>query len=157
MFGIPSTCRQAYHKALTVPAKRPAQLWRAYHSREKNVLIASVKLRSYSGDACTSCGRRTGAGELILIVSTCRRAYHKALTVPGKHLDQLWRAYEDFERSSSNAQLARREVDEQRPRYQAAKGAAAERARLQQNLMIYNLAVPPGERLVRDLLCRRKG
>lgn len=91
---------------------------------------------------------------MILIFSMCRRAYHKALTVPGKHLDQLWRAYEDFERSSSNAQLARREVDEQRPRYQAAKAAAAERARLQQNLMIYNLAVPPGERLVRDLLCR---
>jgi hypothetical protein len=74
-----------------------------------------------------------------------RRAYHKALTVPGKHLDQLWRAYEEFERSSSNAQLARREVDEQRPRYQAAKAAAAERSRLQQHLMIYNLAVPPGQ------------
>ena len=74
----------------------------------------------------------------------CRRAYHKALTVPGRHLDQLWRAYEDFERSSSNAQLASREIDEQRPRYQAAKAASGQRAMLQQNLMIYAPAVPPG-------------
>ena len=77
----------------------------------------------------------------------CRRAYHKALTVPGRHLDQLWRAYEEFERKSSNAQLAKREIDEQRPRYHAAKKAAGERARLQQSLLIYNLALPPGEQL----------
>lgn len=52
--------------------------------------------------------------------------------------------YSEFERRSSNAQLARREIDEQRPRHQAAKQAAETRAKMQQALLIYNLALPPG-------------
>lgn len=79
------------------------------------------------------------------LIALHRRAYHKALTVPGKHLDQVWRMYEEFERRSSNAQLARREVDEQRPRYQAAKAAATERARHLDRLQLQALALPPGE------------
>ena len=75
----------------------------------------------------------------------CRRAFHKALSVPGKHLDQLWRAYEDFEKSSSiNPQLARKELDEQRPRYQSAKSATSARNAMLRNLDVYALALPPG-------------
>ena len=67
------------------------------------------------------------------------------MTVPGKHLDQLWRAYEDFEKSSSiNPQLARKELEEQRPRYDAAKKATPEKSRLTRDLDAYAWAVPPG-------------
>ncbi len=46
----------------------------------------------------------------------CRRAFQKALVVPCGSLDALWRSYEQFEQGSSNKTLARRILDEQRPR-----------------------------------------
>ncbi|CAL8466443.1 g5979 [Coccomyxa elongata] len=73
-----------------------------------------------------------------------RRAFQKALVVPCGSLDMLWRSYEQFEQSSSNKTLARRILDEQRPRYQAARDAYAERARLLQPIASNALAVPPG-------------
>jgi len=46
----------------------------------------------------------------------CRRAFQRALVVPGPQLEALWRQYEQFEQAGSNRALARRILDEQRPR-----------------------------------------
>jgi hypothetical protein len=52
-------------------------------------------------------------------VAALRRAYQRALLVPTPQLEGLWRAYEGFEMAGSNKQLARRLLDETRPKYQA--------------------------------------
>lgn len=52
-------------------------------------------------------------------VAAVRHAYQRALLVPTAQLEGLWRGYENFEMGGSNKQLARRLLDEWRPRYQA--------------------------------------
>lgn len=41
------------------------------------------------------------------------------MVVPTSHVDQLWREYEQLENSGSNKTLARRMLDEWRPKYQS--------------------------------------
>lgn len=52
-------------------------------------------------------------------VAAVRRAYQRALLVPLPQAEALWRAYEGFEMGGANKQLARRLLDEWRPKYQA--------------------------------------
>ena len=52
-------------------------------------------------------------------MAALRRAYQRALLVPTPQLEALWRAYEGFEMAGSNKQLARRLLDDARPKYQA--------------------------------------
>lgn len=52
-------------------------------------------------------------------MAAVRHAYQRALLVPTAQLEALWRGYENFEMGGSNKQLARRLLDEWRPRYQA--------------------------------------
>eukprot|EP00892_Ulva_mutabilis_P003821 jgi/Ulvmu1/1810/UM119_0028.1 len=61
-----------------------------------------------------------------------RDLYQKALQVPCEQLEVLWADYERFETSSAGRNLlaAQRFVDEARPRFQAARDAAAARASL---------------------------
>ena len=75
----------------------------------------------------------------------CRGAYQRAMQVPCTGLDQLWRAYEVFEQQGSSRALARRVLEQQRPRYQAARTALGPRSRLQAALNPTALPFPPGD------------
>lgn len=77
-------------------------------------------------------------------VMTLRGAYQRAMQVPCTGLDQLWRAYEVFEQQGSSRALARRVLEQQRPRYQAARTALGPRSRLQAALNPTALPFPPG-------------
>lgn len=57
--------------------------------------------------------------EESLKTAAVRRAYQRALLVPTHQLEALWRGYEGLEMGGSNKQLARRLLDEWRPKYQA--------------------------------------
>jgi hypothetical protein len=63
-------------------------------------------------------------------VAALRRAYHRALEVPHAALDALWAGYERFEAGTGDRTLAKRALDEWRPRFQAARALARERAAL---------------------------
>ena len=65
--------------------------------------------------------------------------------MPGPGLERLWRRYEQFEQGASKGPLGRRILDEQRPKYQAAREAARERAALLSRVDMRALALPPGE------------
>lgn len=54
-----------------------------------------------------------------------RRAFQRALVVPGPKLEALWRQYEQFEQAGSNRALARRILDEQRPRCSPLSGCCS--------------------------------
>lgn len=75
----------------------------------------------------------------------CRGAYQRATQVPCTGLDQLWRAYEVFEQQGSSRALARRVLEQQRPRYQAARTALGPRTRHQEALNLTALPFPPGK------------
>ncbi|KAL3133211.1 hypothetical protein ABBQ38_007099 [Trebouxia sp. C0009 RCD-2024] len=77
-------------------------------------------------------------------VMTLRGAYQRATQVPCTGLDQLWRAYEVFEQQGSSRALARRVLEQQRPRYQAARTALGPRTRHQEALNHTALPFPPG-------------
>ncbi len=74
----------------------------------------------------------------------CRSAYQRALAVPSRELDALWRQYEQLELQNSSKVFARRVLDEQRPRYQASKAAQPARQRLLGALELDVFALPPG-------------
>lgn len=58
-------------------------------------------------------------------LAACRRAYQRGVVVPTSHVDQLWREYEQLENSGANKTLARRILDEWRPKYQAGTWGAS--------------------------------
>ena len=62
-----------------------------------------------------------------------------------ERIELLWRAYEMFELAGANKQLARRAIDEQRPRCNAAKAALPERRARLAGLLESSLALPPGD------------
>lgn len=66
------------------------------------------------------------------------------MQVPCTGLDQLWRAYEVFEQQGSSRALSRRVLEQQRPRYQAARTALGPRTRLVEALNPAALALTPG-------------
>ena len=78
----------------------------------------------------------------------CRRAYQRAITVPTPVVDLLWRSYEAFEQGGSNRQLARRVLEEQRPRWQAARAALRTRQAMLAALRNPCLPLPPGSHVV---------
>ena len=59
----------------------------------------------------------------------------------------MWRAYEVFEQQGSSRALSRRVLEQQRPRYQAARTALGARTRLQEALNPAALPLPPGRPL----------
>lgn len=71
-------------------------------------------------------GARSPPGRLLAssprlawVVPLCRRAYQRAVVVPTAEVDRLWKEYEQLENAGSNKTLARRVLDEWRPKYQA--------------------------------------
>lgn len=77
-------------------------------------------------------------------VATIRRVFQRAVMVPCQTLDQLWRSYEQFESSSTaNKTLARRLIDEARPRYQAARAVVHMRRTKWEAIDHQALPVPP--------------
>ncbi|PRW58683.1 Suf-domain-containing [Chlorella sorokiniana] len=77
-------------------------------------------------------------------VAAVRRGYQRALLVPSPQLEALWRGYEGLEMSGSNKQLARRLLDEWRPKYQAARSLLRERESRLGGINTKALALPPG-------------
>ncbi|DBA97394.1 hypothetical protein WJX77_004704 [Trebouxia sp. C0004] len=77
-------------------------------------------------------------------IMTLRQAYQRAIQIPCTALDQVWRAYEVFEQQGSSRALSRRVLEQQRPRYQAARTALGPRTRLQEALNPVALAFTPG-------------
>jgi len=73
-----------------------------------------------------------------------RRAYHRALLVPNTALDSLWTGYERFENGTGNKQLAKRVLDEWRPRFLAARGLVKDRTANLEPLDLRALPLPPG-------------
>ena len=77
-------------------------------------------------------------------ITAVRRSYHRALIVPSAALENLWIGYERFESSTGNKTLAKRSLDEWRPKYQAAHAQVSERTRLVERLDMRALPIPPG-------------
>jgi cleavage stimulation factor subunit 3 len=73
-----------------------------------------------------------------------RRAYHRALLVPTQALDALWSGYERLESGGSNKTLAKKMLDEWRPRYQAARTLLKERGGRVEGTESRALPAPPG-------------
>lgn len=73
-----------------------------------------------------------------------RRAYHRALLVPTAALDALWTGYERFENGTGNKTLAKRALDEWRPRFQGARGLVKDRTTKVEALDLRALPLPPG-------------
>lgn len=78
-------------------------------------------------------------------VAMLRRTYHRALVVPTASLDTLWAAYEKFENGLGNKTLAKRILDEWRPKYHASKGTFKERLEIVEALDTEMLPLPPGK------------
>ncbi len=67
--------------------------------------------------------------------------------MPSPALEALWRAYEQFETGTAPGParvLGRRILDEQRPRYQAARSALRERQACLAQIAPGTLPLPPG-------------
>ena len=73
-----------------------------------------------------------------------RRAYHRALLVPTAALDALWTGYERFENGTGNKTLAKRAIDDWRPRFQGARGLVKDRSLKVEVLDLRALPLPPG-------------
>lgn len=85
-----------------------------------------------------------GQGEAAKIAAL-RRTYHRALVIPTSALDTIWSMYESFENSLGNKTLAKRSLDEWRPRYHASKSVYKERKQLCDALDTRMLPLPPGK------------
>ena len=77
--------------------------------------------------------------------ASIRRALHRAIAVPNMMLDELWTLYERFENSLGNKTLAKRSLDEWRPKYHASKMAFKERQSVVEALDTRMLPSPPGK------------
>lgn len=65
------------------------------------------------------CNLNTAAGNEASPLCTAANAPALRNSVAALQLEALWRGYEGLEMSGSNKQLARRLLDEWRPKYQA--------------------------------------
>lgn len=74
-----------------------------------------------------------------------RKAYQRAIVVPTAHVDALWKAYENFEKSGANRMLSRKLLEDFRPRYLAAKRVFQERSRKFEDIKLTTLSLPPGK------------
>lgn len=88
-----------------------------------------------------------------------RKAYQRAIVVPGHMLEVLWKEWEAFETGGSTGkqqqQLGRKLIDEWRPRYTAARGVYRERKRRLDQLSATILPLPPGRYLIEGLVAGR--
>ncbi|GMH44710.1 hypothetical protein BSKO_12662 [Bryopsis sp. KO-2023] len=78
-------------------------------------------------------------------IAILRKYYQKAVSVPTHHLDALWKAYENFEKSGTNKVLGRKLLEDMRSRYMSARRVYQERKRRLDDIRITALAVPPGD------------
>jgi cleavage stimulation factor subunit 3 len=74
-----------------------------------------------------------------------RKVMHRALSVPTTSLDTIWSMYEAFENGAGNKMLAKRSLDEWRPKYHACKAVCNERLALVEGLDMKMLPLPPGK------------
>lgn len=74
-----------------------------------------------------------------------RRAIHRALNVPTLSLDVIWSYYESFENGLGNKTLAKRSLDEWRPKYHASMALCQERSSIVESLDTKMLPLPPGK------------
>ena len=77
-------------------------------------------------------------------MATLRKVYHRAVLVPLDGLDELWRAYEAWEKGL-NEHTARQTLPQLLPGYQQAKTVARERRTLLDLQKLNKWAVPPSE------------
>lgn len=71
--------------------------------------------------------------------------FQRAIMVPTQQIEQIWRSYESFEMANTaNKTLARKILDEQKPKYQAARAVTAPRRKLLDDIDRRALAVPIG-------------
>ncbi len=131
--------RQAYEFALDHIGQdvRSGPVWQDYIQ-----FLAAPKLGTPEHDALF--GAAPEGQEDSQRTAALRRAYHRALVVPNAALDALWTGYERFENGTGNKQLAKRALDEWRPRFQAARTLVKDRTGKVEPLDLRALPLPPG-------------
>lgn len=72
-----------------------------------------------------------------------RSAYQRALAVPNEHLDDLWRGYDQFERSLQGELSAKESLPDVEKKCLSAKALFRERKRMMGAIDLGRLAVPP--------------
>lgn len=85
-----------------------------------------------------------GAQEDAQRIAVLRSTYHRAIAVPTHSLDLLWRMYEILENAGANKVAGKKMLDEQRPRYQAARVAYRDRKRKLESIKLGALPAAPG-------------
>lgn len=131
--------RQAYEFALDRIGQdvRSGPIWQDYIN-----FLASPKPKTPEHD--TLYGAAPEGQEDAPKLAALRRAYHRALVVPTAALDSLWQGYERFENSTGNKTLAKRSIDEWRPKFQSARSTLKERMSMVDRLDMRALPLPPG-------------
>ncbi|KAL6767811.1 hypothetical protein ACKKBF_B36705 [Auxenochlorella protothecoides x Auxenochlorella symbiontica] len=112
-------------------------IWQDYVAFLQAPRLGSPELAALFGGADAS---QEDSARMVAL----RRAFQKAILVPGPASDALWAAYEAFELAGANKALGRRAVDEWRPRWQAARALSTQRATLAGRLAHHALPAPPG-------------
>ncbi|GMH22960.1 hypothetical protein Nepgr_024803 [Nepenthes gracilis] len=75
-------------------------------------------------------------------MTAVRKAYQKAVVTPTHHIEQLWKAYENFENSVSRA-LAKGLLSEYQPKFNSARAVYREKKKYVDGIDWNMLAVPP--------------
>ncbi|CAN6455829.1 unnamed protein product [Victoria cruziana] len=75
-------------------------------------------------------------------MTSIRKAYQRAIVTPIHHVEQLWRDYENFENSVSQA-LAKGLLSEYQPKYNSARAVYRERKKYVDEIDWNMIAVPP--------------
>ncbi|GAB4817721.1 hypothetical protein N2152v2_004767 [Parachlorella kessleri] len=119
-------------------------LWLEYAHFLQAPKVGSPVYQALFGQQPAAAGQQEGDGQELQRVVALRRAYQRAVVVPTSHVDQLWREYEQLENSGSNKTLARRVLDEWRPKYQAARLLYRERSKRAEGINFKALPLPPG-------------
>lgn len=117
---------------------RAGSLWVEYLDLLNSIQESSALYETFFGQAVE--GQSDAAKTAAL-----RRAIHKALNIPTDSLDAIWNYYETFENGIGNKTLAKRFLDEWRPKYHASKALCQERFAVVQNLDTKILPLPPGK------------
>ena len=117
---------------------RAGGLWEEYFELLTSVQEGSAAYEAVFGQAVE--GQEDAAKTAAL-----RRAMHRAILIPTTSLDSIWSRYESFENSLGNKQLAKRSLDEWRPKYHASKAVCHERYQMVESLDTNILPLPPGK------------
>ena len=79
-----------------------------------------------------------------------RRAYQQAVLVPMHNMEVLWREWEQHENSLDKT-LAKRLMDEYKPKHAAAKQVYRSRKKMWENIQTDVLALPPASLPIQEL------